>query len=142
MNNQLRIEPGYPSPDQYIHLREEAGWGTISQETAAKSLTGSLFGVCLFEGENLIGFSRLVGDGILYFYIADVIISPAHGGKGHGSRLMDALMNYIHAHAETGATIAVLSAPGREKFYEQFGLTPCPNQLFGQGMSMVPGHAC
>lgn len=142
MNDQIRTKAGFPTSAQYIQMREEAGWGSISNETADLSLKGSLFGVCLFDGETLIGFSRVVGDGVLYFYIADVIVSPSHGSKGHGSLLMEAVMDYIQTHAQTGATIAVLSAPGRENFYERFGLTPCPNRLFGKGLSMVTGHEC
>ncbi len=142
MNDQIRTKAGFPTSAQYIRMREEAGWGSISNESAALSLKGSLFGVCLFDGETLIGFSRVVGDGALYFYIADVIVSPSHGSKGHGSLLMEAVMDYIQRHALTGATIAVLSAPGRENFYERFDLTPCPNRLFGQGLSMVTGHKC
>lgn len=140
MTNQIRVKVGYPTPDQYIQMREDAGWGSITNDTASKSLESSLFGVCLFDGDTLIGFSRVVGDGILYFYIADVIVAPRHGGRGLGSTLMDAVMEYIHSHAQTGATIAVLSAPGREKFYERSGLTLCPNRLFGHGLSMVKSH--
>lgn len=142
MNGEISVWPGYPPAARYIQMREEAGWGLISEETARLSLDGSLYGVCLFEGNTLIGFARLVGDGVLYFYIADVIVSQAHGGKGYGSLLMNALMDYIHSHARTGATIALLSAPGREQFYEQSGFTPCPNKLFGQGLSIVKGHEC
>ena len=142
MNDQIRTKAGFPTSAQYIQIREDAGWGSISNETADLSLEGSLFGVCLFDGETLIGFSRLVGDGVLYFYIADVIVSPSHGGKGYGSLLMEVMMDYVQSHVQTGATIAVLSAPGQEKFYERFNLTPCPNRLFGQGLSMVMGRKC
>ena len=142
MSNSLRVEPGLPPVLAYIQMREEAGWGLISNKTATSCLEGSLYGVCLYDQDTLIGFSRLVGDGVLYFYIADVVVSPKHGGKGYGSLLMTAIMDYIHAHAQTGATIALLSAPGLEPFYGQFGLTPCPNRLFGQGLSYVVGQEC
>ncbi len=140
MNNQLRIEPRLPSPSQYIQMRDEAGWGLVSEETASTCLAGSLYGACLYDQDTLIGFSRIVGDGALYFYIADVVISPAHKGKGLGALLMEAVMRHINTHAQTGATIALLPAPGLEHFYSQFGFTPCPNQLFGQGLSLVIGH--
>jgi predicted GNAT family N-acyltransferase len=142
MSNSLRVEPGLPSVAEYIQLRDEAGWGLMSDETATISLEGSLYGVCLHDQDTLVGFARLVGDGVLYFYISDVIVSSTHGGKGYGSLLMTALMDYIHAHAQPGATIALLSAPGLEPFYSQFGFTPCPNKIFGQGLSYVVGQEC
>ncbi len=141
MNNSLRVEPGLPSITAYIQMREEAGWGLVSHKTAATCLDGSLYGVCLYDQQSLIGFARLVGDGVLYFYIADIVISPTHKGQGHGSLLMAAIMKYINANAQTGATVALLPAPGLEGFYSQFGFTPCPNQLFGQGLSLIVGHA-
>jgi len=114
---------------------------TLAFLLAATCLKGSLYGVCLYDQGTLIGFSRLVGDGVLYFYIADVVISPTYKGKGHGSLLVEAIMKYINTHAQTGATVALLPAPGLEGFYGQFGFTPCPNQFFGQGLSLVVGHA-
>ena len=90
--------------------------------------------MCAFEGEQLAGFGRVVGDGHLYFYIQDLIVAPTYRGRGVGKQIMERLIEEIKNRATSGAMIGLMSAHGKEAFYEKFGFIVRPNDVFGAGM--------
>ncbi|MBV9836193.1 MAG: GNAT family N-acetyltransferase [Alphaproteobacteria bacterium] len=123
-----------PTVAEYIDLRRRAGWGTIDEATAARTLAASAFSVCLRRDATLVGFARVIGDGVLYFFLADLIVDPSFRGGGHGDRLMRAVTDYYRQAAKPGAMIALIALKGREAFYERFGYVRCPDGPFGDGM--------
>lgn len=74
---------------------------------------------------------------MLYFYISDVFVHPTQRGSGLGQTLVSELIDRIKIVAEPGATVALLSAPKREEFYELAGFQRCPNKIFGHGMAYL-----
>jgi ribosomal protein S18 acetylase RimI-like enzyme len=83
-----------PTASEYVALREMMGWGwgTISQETARRTLQATTFVVCLRRQGQLVGLARVAGVGVLHSYIADVIVHPGLRGGGHGATLMNAVV--------------------------------------------------
>jgi predicted GNAT family N-acyltransferase len=130
----LRLVEDCPTPIEYAELRRRMGWGNIDQDTARKSVENSIYSVCLRDGNRLVGLARIVGDGVLYFYLADVILLQELRGGGHGEALMSAVLSYLAKAAKPGATIAVLPLKGRERFYQRFGFRCCPDDLLGPGL--------
>ncbi len=121
----------------FIAWRAAEGWGEISEETARATLAGGLINVCAYEGERLTGFGRVVGDGVLYFYIQDLIIAPSHRGKGYGKMIMTCLLDEIKVQAAPGAMIGLMAARDKEAFYEGFGFIARPNDIYGAGMIQI-----
>lgn len=127
-----------PTPAELIELRARMGWGRISSEVAAQSLRGALHTVGVRDDDGrLVALGRLIGDGVLFFYVADLMVHPEARGQGLGDRVLTRLRAYIDAHAADGASVAVLAAPGRAGVYERHGFTPCPNPYFGRGLAYL-----
>ncbi|WP_139904501.1 GNAT family N-acetyltransferase [Clostridium thermarum] len=99
-------------------------------------LKNSLFGVCAIYNGVTVGTIRAIGDGSTCFYIQDVIVNPDHQRKGIGQVMMKEVMNYIAENACEGAVVGLMSAKGKEEFYEKFGFWKGPNEHFGHGMMM------
>lgn len=75
---------------------------------------------------------RIVGDGVMYFYVQDIAVMPDYQGQGVGTRLMDALMAYIHDHAPDKAFVGLYAAPAAIVFYERYGfIIPPADDLTG-----------
>jgi len=111
------------------------GWGTIDEATARRTLGAAAYTVCLRgEGGALAGLARVMGDGALYFFLADLIVAPEFRGGGHGETLMRAVTAYFDRAAGPGATITLIPIAGREAFYERFGFRRTPDGPFGPGM--------
>jgi predicted GNAT family N-acyltransferase len=128
------LSESIPAPAQYIALRKAMGWGEIDVATAERTLAAASFTVCLRRGEDLVGLARVMGDGALYFFLADLIVAREARGGGQGDRLMQAVVDYFHRAAKPGATITLVPMQGREGFYERFGFVRCPDGPFGHGM--------
>jgi predicted GNAT family N-acyltransferase len=123
-----------PAVEEFIALRLMMGWGAIDEATARQTIDNATFTVCMRRNGRLLGLARVVGDGVLYFYISDVIVHPDLQGGGHGMTLMNAVVAYLKRAAKPGATIALVPTKGRESFYERVGFVRCPNGMFGAGM--------
>lgn len=87
------------------------------------------------RSDELLGFGRVVGDGVLYFYVQDVIVVRGARGKGVGRLIMGRLMVRLREIAPAGATIGLMSAAGKEGFYERFGFVTRPSDAHGAGMT-------
>lgn len=124
-----------PSPTEYNFLREQVGWKPYEIAVLERALPNTLFCVCVYAGESIVGMGRVIGDGGLCFYIQDVIVLPAHQGQGLGRRIMAALMEYIDTESHNNSIVGLMSAAGKEPFYEKFGFFRRPSPMFGCGMT-------
>ena len=123
-----------PTTPEYRELRAQAGWGAIDEEIARQTVNAACYTVTLRRQGKLIGLARVMGDGALYFFLADLIVDPYLRGEGLGDRLMRAVTDYFDRCAKSGATIALIPLHGGESFYERFGFARCPGGPFGTGM--------
>lgn len=128
-----------PSAEEYNRLRQSVGWGIFEYSVIEKALPNSLYCLCAFVNSEIVGMVRLIGDAGINFYIQDMIIKPDYQRKGIGTELMNKIMEYIHAHASLNSIIGLMSAKGKEPFYERYGFIIRPYDRFGSGMTMFWG---
>ena len=81
---------------------------------------------------------RLIGDGI-YYTIVDVVVIPEFQGKGLGKNIINEIIGYVTESIPKGGRVSVqlISAKGKEPFYEKAGLKRIPNENCGSGMQKV-----
>lgn len=123
-----------PKASEYLELRRKVGWDSVALNLAQKSLDNSLFNVSVWNEENLVGMARVVGDGFIYFYIQDVLVSPEYQGRGFGRMLMEKVEEYLFKTCPEGSTVGLLSAKGKEAFYEHYGFIARDGANFGKGL--------
>lgn len=67
----------------------------------------------------LIGFGRLISDGVFYGTMWDIAVDPAYQGRGVGTAIMNALLKTSR---RLGLyMIGLFTAPHNWKFYERLG---------------------
>jgi ribosomal protein S18 acetylase RimI-like enzyme len=120
-----------PTLEEYQRLRRAVGWQDVGTEAIETGLQNSLFSVCVVLKNEVVGCGRVIGDKGIYFYVQDIIVLPEFQGKGIGSRIMDAIMEYLEAHARDGAFIGLMAANGVSKFYERYGFKERPSNAPG-----------
>ena len=130
----VKFDP--PPVHDFITLRANCGWGDLDEEVAYRALGSGIINVTLYEGDEVVGFGRVVGDGVLYFYIQDLIVKRNCRGQGLGKMLMGQLLMKITDCAPKGASVGLMSATGKENFYKQFGFKVRPSAKFGAGMTL------
>jgi len=129
-----KIELKQPTPVEFAELRAKVGWGSTNLKMAEISLENSLFHITARTDSNLIGMGRVIGDGVMFFYIQDLVICPDFQNHGVGNALMLKIEQYLSATAKKGSTIALLSAQGKEPFYSRFGYLERTGDPLGKGM--------
>jgi len=131
MNEGYVLVERNPTLEEYQRLRRAVGWLDVETEATKIGLRNSLFSVCVILENKVIGCGRVIGGSGIYFYIQDIIVLPEFQGKGIGKRIMDAIMEYLKAHAGDGAFIGLMAARGVSKFYERYGFKNRPSDAPG-----------
>ena len=80
---------------EILDLYEAVGWTnyTTRPERLRAGYAGSLAVWGAFEGENLVGVVRVVGDGATIVFVQDLIVVPSYQRRGIGTQLMYAVMH-------------------------------------------------
>ena len=115
------IELQTPSVDDYLRLRASGGLSTFSREAAEIGLSGTLFSAMALHHGAPVGMGRLIGDGGCFFQIVDIVVEPAHRGRGLGKAIMFALMTYVRTELPRTAYISLIADIPANELYEQFG---------------------
>ena len=109
----------------YIHrFLVQSYWAeNIPIEIVERSINGSFcFGV--YEGEQQIGFARVITDKATFGYLADVFIDEKYRGRGLSKKLVAAIMSHPDLQGFRSWQLATLDAHG---LYEKFGFRPLDN---------------
>ena len=107
--------------EEALHLYESVGWTnyTSNPEMLRNAYANSLKIFAAYDGENLIGIIRAVGDGFSILYIQDILILPEYQRKGIGTALVKKMLEtYEHVYQK------VLLTDDSEKtisFYKSVG---------------------
>ena len=84
---------------EILSLYNSVGWTayTAHPEVLHKGFDHSLLTLAAYEGEQLLGIIRVVGDGYTIVFVQDLLVFPEHQRKGIGSALLQAVLNqYRH----------------------------------------------
>ena len=123
-------------PDLFLQLYRSVGWDAPGLDQIEKALEGSLATFCAYDGDTPVGMARLIGDGGMSVYIKDFAVRPEYQGRGIGRMLINVMENWIREQLQPGwaVSLELISAKGREPFYEKFGFEQRPNAWDGAGM--------
>ena len=89
MNVEYRNE--LPEKLSFYELFESTGWNKTANLTPDElffALHHSWYSISAYHSDYLIGFGRILSDGILHALIVEMIIHPDYQGQGIGSYIM------------------------------------------------------
>lgn len=124
------------NPETFLELYQSVGWEAPGPDQIERALNNSFATFCAYDGELPVGMARLLGDGGMSFYIKDFAVRPEYQGKGVGRMLMEAVEGCITGCIPDGwaVSLELISAKGKEPFYEKFGFEQRPCDWDGAGM--------
>ena len=126
------------SAKEYCALRSAVGWQPIIEEQAQSGLNNSDFLIACRDGEKIVGCARIFWDKGYIAYLADVMVKPEYQKQGIGKRMGSECIYFIDRQLKDGwrIKIVIVSAKGKEQFYEKFGFELRPNERDGAGMQV------
>lgn len=118
IENQLNAE-------DFIRLKVATGFRDRPIEQVEKALKNNLFDVTAVYNGEVIGMGRLIGDGIMYWYLQEIVVLPEFQGRGIGTKIVNRLLDYIKENTSPGTFVSVglTAAEGKDTFYEKFGFS-------------------
>ena len=137
MNIEFRSE--IPNRDQLWDLFQTTGWNVKYQllpDDLVRALRASWHILCAYDGERLVGFGRLVSDGVLHAVIDELMVLPEYRGQGIGGEILERLVKKCRGAGVRD--IQLFSARGKREYYEKRGFRARPDnapgmQYFGKG---------
>jgi GNAT superfamily N-acetyltransferase len=116
-----------PDSDQFWRLFESTGWNEnyhLVPEELMFALHSSWYMLGAYDGEQLVGFGRLVSDGVLHAMIYELIVLPDYQWRGIAGEILGRLIKRCQ---EAGIRdIQLFCAQGKRSFYEKRGFVSRP----------------
>jgi ribosomal protein S18 acetylase RimI-like enzyme len=102
------------------------GWDrrTVDPSRLERAIERSYAMVGAWDGDELVGFTRELGDGTFTSHISMVVVDPRWHGLGIASRLLHMLMD-----GRPEVRFTLNAAAGMAGFYRQFGFEPDPSAM-------------
>lgn len=139
---QIQINHQIPSVMDFYALFETTGWNQAYQATPQdlqQALDDSWYTVSAYDRDELVGFGRVLSDGVLYAMIYDLIVHPDFQNQGLGSQLLNRLL--AACHQANIRAIQLFSAHGKAGFYERRGFVVRSPDAPGMVYQIIPSKA-
>jgi GNAT superfamily N-acetyltransferase len=122
-----------PSAEDYWKLFQTTGWNDQYKLTASdlhQAVIASWYSITVYaEGKDLIGFGRLVSDGVLHAMIYELMVAPGYQNLGIGTQILTGLVNHCCDHHIRD--IQLFCAQGKRDYYEKRGFVARPENAPG-----------
>lgn len=135
-NRMIKYEERRPTPEELNYLLDSAGWRLRDEKIIQEALNCTLYSLCAFDDDQIIGYVRIIGDKTIFLHIHDLLVLPQYQKQNVGTELMNRVLQQIKEFKNVNPNINVYlgATKGNEEFYTKFGFTTRPNDKFGAGM--------
>src|SRR5574344_2550073 len=118
-----------PTPNEFNDLTEAVNWGRRDNKIVEEALKHTLYSICAYDVDKLVGYGRIIGDKTIFLYIQDVMVIPEYQGRKIGTGIMKELLKQIDEYKTVNPNIRTYlgASKGKEAFYEKFGFISRPN---------------
>ena len=132
----MKILENIDNVEEYNYLFDIVGWGSYPVEISKKALSNNIYSVSIYDNDNIIGYGRLIGDGIIFLYIHDIMVKPEYQGKGIGKTIMKKLLSKVEELRKENPDLLLYlgASKGKEDFYRKCGFITREEAGLGAGM--------
>ena len=127
INFKIAYREKLPAFAAYYPLFETTGWNQAyraHEDELYAAISSSWYVLSAYDNDDLVGFGRIISDGVLYALICDLIVKPSYQGQGIGSTLLNKLI--ARCRMQQIRVIWLFSAKGKTSFYKNFGFVERP----------------
>jgi GNAT superfamily N-acetyltransferase len=127
-----------PGRDEFFALFTTTGWNEeeyhLSSDQLYQAINHSWYMVSVYDDGALIGYGRVISDGILHALIVDMIVHPDDQGKGIGRTILSMLVRRCQTFGVKD--IQLFCATGKSPFYEKSGFEARPENAPGMQLKI------
>lgn len=121
-----------PSKSDLFQLFQTTGWNefySLSEADLHDAAARSWYVLSAVSGDRLVGFGRIICDGVVHALILDLIVAPEYQEQGIGGNILDSLVQKCLDHKIRD--IQLFCAKGQVDFYQKRGFLPRPDNAPG-----------
>lgn len=132
----ISIKENVNSVEEFNYLYDAVRWGSYDEKVSEKALANTMYSVSVYDDDKIIGYGRIIGGGICFLYIHDVMVIPKYQNKKIGLQIMNKLLEKVNQIKIENPYVRVYlgASKGKEKFYEKFGFITREDANLGSGM--------
>ncbi len=132
----ITVKENVLNVDEFNSLYDAVGWGAYEREVSLKALQNTFYSVSIYDGDSIIGYGRLIGDGICFLYIHDVMVLPEYQSQKIGTMIMKNLLQKVSTVQKKNPSLRLYlgASLGKEGFYRKFGFLSREEAGLGSGM--------
>lgn len=128
----IRYLEKIPSGEQYVDLFLTTGWNQeyrFTAEELEKAIGNSWYAVSAYDQDMLVGFGRVISDGVHHALIVDLMVHPDFQERGIGKTILEMLTK--RCLSVNIRDIQLFSAKNKSSFYEKAGYKARPDEAPG-----------
>ncbi|MDB5082781.1 MAG: family N-acetyltransferase [Chloroflexi bacterium] len=121
-HNEITYRESVPQQEPFFKLFETTGWNQgygFEAGELHEAIKNSWYLVAAYDGDVLVGFGRVISDGVYHAFIVEMIIAPEYQGKGIGTAIMNQLVGKCRENRFPN--VQLFCAKGKQEFYKRFG---------------------
>ena len=132
----INIKENINNIDEFNYLYGAVGWGHYDKEISKKSLENTVYSISIYDNKKIIGYGRIIGDGICFIYIHDIMVVPEYQAKRIGTTIMNKLLEKVEKIKNENPNVRVYlgASKDKEEFYKKFGFITRKDAGLGAGM--------
>ena len=131
----IRLDEKIPDKKAFFDLFLTTGWNEkyrLDADELFLAIKQSWHTVSAYDSRRLVGFGRIICDGVVHALILDMIVHPSHMRRGIGTKILDNLVEKCRSH--NIRDIQLFCAENKAAFYKKNGFVPRP--LDAPGMEL------
>jgi len=127
-----------PDKEEFFELFLTTGWNEkyhADSEILFQAIQNSWYFISAYINDKLVGFGRIISDGILHSLILDLIVHPDFQGKKIGKEILEKLKNKLLEN--NIKDIQLFSAKGKAGFYKKYSFVERPTDAPGMELKVI-----
>ena len=134
----IRFERKRPEVKEYNNLLMNLYDSDRDDWIMEEAFNNTLEFVSVYDNisNELIGFSRIIGDKTVFLYIQDIMVKKEYQKQGIGGKIVEFTLDIIREYKKINSDVRVYLGASKDKeaFYEKYGFLRRPNEFVGAGM--------
>ena len=121
--NNIKIKENIKNIKEYKYLYNSIFKDKLDDKIIKNSLKNTFYSISIYENNKIIGYGRLLGDGICYLHIHNIMVLKEYQHKGIGTLIMNTLLEKVEKLKKINPNLKIYlaSIKGKETFYKKFG---------------------
>jgi GNAT superfamily N-acetyltransferase len=121
----IYLDEKIPDKNAFFELFLTTDWNEkyrLDADELFTAIKNSWYTISAYDNGRLVGFGRIICDGVVHALILDMIVHPSYKRKGTGTKILDHLKKKCHAH--NIRDIQLFCAKNKAAFYKKNGFVP------------------